>query len=466
MIKEDLNTFIKLADKLLEAEYRSPVVEPISPKEVTQNLNLDLSSEGISEENFYEILEDVVLNTPRTATNRFFNQLFGGRKGKAILGDLMAVMLNSSMYTYKVAGPMVGIEKVVISRTAELIGYDPSLAGGTIAPGGSMSNYMAMVMARDHVDKSSKNFGVRVKMIVYTSADCHYSIAKNSALMGVGRDQVRFIPTDQNGRMIMEELEKQIHTDINEGHKPFFVNATAGTTVLGAFDPIEEMASVCKKHNVWLHVDGAYCGSVIFSEDYTRLVKGAHLADSFSLNAHKMLGTPLTCSLILSKEKSHLYDSFSNEAEYLYQTDEDDFNLGKTSLQCGRRNDALKFWALWKSIGTKGLGSLIDQQFKLAGIARDYIRKNKDYTLYSFDDSISICFNYKGIPAQNLCTLLYEKAELMVGFGQFKGQEFIRLVTINSDNTEKEIFAFFDVLESFVATNMEELLTPAFAHKE
>ncbi|MBD99466.1 MAG: cysteine synthase [Verrucomicrobia bacterium] len=465
MIKEDLNTFIKLANKLVDAENHTPVVEPISPKGVTQKLNLELSSEGISEEEFYQLLEDVMLNTPRTATNRFFNQLFGGRKGKATLGDLLAVMLNTSMYTYKVAGPMVGIEKAVISQTAELIGYEANQAGGTIAPGGSMSNYMAMVMARDKVDKDSKNHGIGVKMLVYTSADCHYSIAKNSALIGVGRNQVRFIPTDQHGRMLVEELEKQINIDVNNGHLPFFVNATAGTTVLGAFDPIEEMSSICKKHNLWLHVDGAYCGSVIFSEAYKHLVNGAHLADSFSLNAHKMLGTPLTCSLILSKEKSHLYDSFSNEAEYLYQTDEDDFNLGKTSLQCGRRNDALKFWALWKSIGTRGLEALIDQQFLLADFARDYIKKNQDYTLYSFNDSISICFNYKEIPPQKLCTLLYEKAELMVGFGQFKGQEFIRLVTINSNNTEKEILEFFRVLEDFVAANRGELQIPAGATK-
>ena len=162
-----------------------------------------------------------------------------------------------------------------------------------------------------------------------------------------------------------------------------------------------------------------------------------------------MLGTPLSCSIIVVKDKKHLYQSFSNEAEYLYQTSDDDFNLGKTSLQCGRRNDAFKLWTLWKSVGSNGLESMVDHQFKLAEIARNYIHNHPDYTLYSFKDSISVCFNYKNIPANRLCTALYENAKLMVGFGNFKGQEFVRMVTINSLLEEKDIMNFFKTIEGF-----------------
>lgn len=202
---------------------------------------------------------------------------------------------------------------------------------------------------------------------------------------------------------------------------------------------------------MWLHIDGAYCGSVLFSKKYKHLIDGVELVDSFSFNAHKMMGTPLSCSLILVQDKKHLYDSFSNDASYLYQTDHDEFNLGKTSLQCGRRNDALKFWTLWKSVGTEGLERIVDIQFELADVARNYIRANSDYTLYSFDESIGICFNYKGIPARHICTLMYEHSELLVGYGSFRGTEFIRLVTINAQNTEEDIINFFKTMEQFVA---------------
>ena len=122
--------------------------------------------------------------------------------------------------------------------------------------------------------------------------------------------------------------------------------------------------------------------------------------------------------------------------------------MGKTSLQCGRRNDALKFWTLWKSIGNNGIEKLINQQFYLADIARDYIKNHPDYTLYSFENSISVCFNYKDIPAKEICTLLYEEAQAMVGYGKFESTEFIRLITINANNLKEDIIHFFEVFEN------------------
>lgn len=455
-MQKDLQIFQRLAEKLLEAEIEEPIASPIPASTLFETLPISLKDDPISEEAFEEILEKIILSTPRTATRLFFNQLFGGRNPKATLGDLVAVMLNNSMYTYKVAGPQVGIEKEIIRKSCDLVGYEKD-SDGTFAPGGSMSNFMAIMMARDAFNSNIKNDGVSQKLTLYTSIESHYSIAKNAAFIGVGKKRVRYINTNQYGQMDPDHLEVKIKEDLQNGYHPFFVNATAGTTVLGAFDAIEPLSEICKEHSLWLHLDGAYCGSVIFSSKYKHLVKGIEKTDSFSYNAHKMIGTPLTCSIILTKHKKHLHDSFSNDATYLYQTDGDDYNLGKTSIQCGRRNDALKFWTVWKSVGTLGLEKIVDHQFYLAQVARDYILKNKNYTLYSFDDSISICFNYKNIPAQVLCTALYEHAEAMVGFGTFREIEFIRLITINSNNSEVDIINFFSILEDFAAKNETHL---------
>lgn len=457
MIDKDLAEFQRVFKNLLEVEQKEPVADPIKAEELFNTLDLELHAEGIADDELYNSLEKVVMNTPRTATNLFFNQLFGGRQSKAVLGDLMAVMLNNSMYTYKVAGPMVGVEKAILKEVCSLIGYGDR-ADGTLAPGGSMSNFMAMVMARDHYKTEVRQEGVQDKMMVYTSASCHYSIAKNASLMGVGRAQVREIPTDDFGVMRLDALEAKILEDKANGLHPFFVNATAGTTVLGAFDPVDGMADICEKHGLWLHVDGAYCGAVIFSEEYKRLIKGLDRSNSFSLNAHKMLGTPLTCSIIVARERKHLVESFSSEASYLYQTDNDEYNLGKTSLQCGRRNDALKLWTLWKSIGTKGLEAMVDHQFHLADVARDYVRNHPDYTFYSFDDSISVCFNYKGIAPDVLCTALYEESAIMVGYGTFREQDFVRFITINATNQGSDILNFFKEMEAFVDEHEDRLM--------
>ena len=415
-------------------------------------LDLSLKKDPLNEEEFERVVKELVFHSPRTATTGFFNQLFGGRNDKAILGELLSVMLNNSMYTYKAAGPQIGVEKVILREICEMIGWDES-ADGTLAPGGSMTNFMSMVMARDKAAAQVRQEGMQQKMIVYTSKESHYSVPKNAAFCGIGRENVRYVPTDEEGRFDVAHLENMIEQDISEGSLPIMVNLTAGTTVLGAFDPIIFTSAICKKHKMWLHVDGAYCGSVLFSEKYKHLIDGVDLVDSFSVNAHKMIGTPLSCSIIVVKDKKYLYDSFSNDASYLYQTDHDGFNLGKTSLQCGRRNDALKFWTLWKSVGTSGLEKIVDHQFALADTARNYVRNNKDYRLYSFDDTISICFNYKGIPARDICTLLYEHSELLVGYGSFNDDEFIRLVTINAQNDHQDILNFFKTLEQFVEEN-------------
>ena len=451
-INSDLGLFNELVEVLLNEEKKHPVADRIEANALYDSIDLSLNDGAMVDQEFKQVLKDVLISTPKTATKLFFNQLFGGRQSKAVLGDLLAVMLNNSMYTYKVAGPQVGIEQEIIRQSCELIGYG-SQSNGTFPTGGSMSNYMALVMARDAKDPLCKTEGISKPLVVYTSKESHYSNAKNVSFAGIGRNNIRYIQADSRGQMIPAKLEEQIIEDLSNGFIPTYVNATAGTTVLGAFDPIDEIADITEKYKVWLHVDGAYCGSVIFSDEYKHLVNGISRSDSFSYNAHKMIGTPMTCSIILVKDKKQLHDSFSNDADYLYQTDGDDFNLGKTSFQCGRRNDALKFWTLWKSVGTNGLQGIVDQQFNLADVAREYVRNNSDYTLYSFDDSISICFNYKNIDPTALCTALYEHQITVVGFGSFNEDTFIRLVTINATNTKQDILNFFKVLEDFVEKN-------------
>ena len=451
-MQNDLKRFQNIVNVLLESEKNQPVPEPVPAANLLEILDLSLSEDPISDESLESLLTDLVRKTPKTASKLFFNQLFGGRNSKAVLGDLLAVMLNNSMYTYKVAGPMVGIEKVLLRKVVDIIGYGED-AIGTIATGGSMTNFMAMNMARDVVAPNANLEGMNQSLTAYTSVESHYSIPKNAAFLGVGRNNVRYIPTNDRGEMIPEKLVEAIEKDLVNSKSPFFVNATAGTTVYGAFDPINALADICERYKIWLHVDGAYCGSVIFSNQYKYLVKGLERTNSFSMNAHKMIGTPLTCSIIITQHKKHLYESYSNDAEYLYQTGSDDLNLGKISFQCGRRNDALKFWTLWKSVGTTGLAKIVDKQFELGDFARSYIQQNPDYQVYGIDNSISVCFNYKGIPAKKLCTLLYEHAEIMVGFGQHKETEFIRFVTINYGNSPKDILNFFKRLEAFVEEN-------------
>ena len=316
-----------------------------------------------------------------------------------------------------------------------------------------MSNFMSLVIARDKKNLETRNTGVKQDFIIYASDNAHYSIAKNASFSGIGKGNVRYIKSDSFGCLDLIILEKTIKSDLKKGYIPFYINATAGTTVLGAFDNIKEISKISKKYNLWLHVDGAWGGAVLFSKLYKRLINGVENSDSFCFNAHKSLGAPLSTSIFLVADKKDLHNSFSNDASYLYQTHNEDYNLGQTSFECGRRNNSLKLWTMWKAIGTSGISKIIDHQFALADYARNYVRASKDYKLYSFDDSLSICFNYKNFDPQDLCTKLYDLNKLMIGFGFFGKQSFIRLVIINSSNSEKEISNFFKIIEAFTLEN-------------
>lgn len=450
-MKEELERFLRISDKLFRSEHEQGVVKPVEYQQLTDILDLNLEDKPLADEVFEEAITKLVLMTPRTQTTQFYNQLFGGRRPKAYLGELLAVLLNNSMYTYKVGGPMIAVEKNILKEVARLVGFK-SETEGTIAPGGSMTNYMGMLMARDKYDGQARYDGPSKKLIAYTSKESHYSVWKNAAFCGIGRNNVRVIESDAKGKMDCEVLENTIRKDIDKGYIPCFINATAGTTVLGAYDDLERIADIRDRFGMWLHVDAAYGGAAMFTPKYQHLLKGAERSDSFSFNAHKMLGTPITCSIIITRHKKCLYDSFSNEASYLYQGDQDEINPGKISLQCGRRNDALKFWALWKSLGTEGLGHMVEHEFDLAEYAREYIRSNSDYTLYSYKDSVNICFNYKKVSPEALCDALNRRGDLMVGYGKFREDVFVRLVMVNANLEKSDIDKFFSTLERTVET--------------
>jgi sulfinoalanine decarboxylase len=451
-IKEDLKVFNELIEVFLEDEKLNPISENIKSSDIKEVLNISLQNEASIGVEFTSALRDLMLKSPKSSSKLFFNQLFGGRHSKAVLGDLLAVFLNNSMATYKIAGPQVAIEKEIISKVCKMSGYDKN-AGGTFPTGGSMSNFMSLVMARDKVNIDIKYRGINEKLIAYSSENSHYSIAKNASFTGLGKDNVRYIKSDEEGRINIDAFKNQVDDDIANGFLPFYLNATAGTTVLCAFDNVEELGPICKKNNIWLHLDGAFGGSVIFSKKYNHLIKGIAQTDSFCFNAHKTLGAPLSTSILIVKDKHDLYNSFNNDATYLYQTHDDDFNLGQTSIECGRRNNALKFWTMWKAIGTNGIAKIVEHEFSLADNARNYVNSNSDYTLYSFKDSLSVCFNYKDFDPEDLCTKLYESNTLMVGFGHFHENGFVRLVTINGENTHEDIKNFFNVLEKFANEN-------------
>ncbi len=399
-----------------------------------------LSSAGHELDEVVEAVRQVITETPSSAGSRFFNQLFGGRDPVATFAEIVTTLTNTSMYTFKVAGPQILIEKEVVARMAAKVGYENG--DGILAPGGSMANLTALIVARNQALPGVRNAGLDgTRHTVYTSEAGHYSTRKNAGMTGLGRDSVREVATDGRGRMDVACLGKMIAKDRAAGLNPIMINATAGTTVLGAFDPLCEIAEVAASEKIWMHVDGALGGSVLLSEKHRHLLEGSHLADSFTWNAHKMMGVPLSCSAILMKERGLLAQHFNEDATYLFQTDIDDLNPGTRSIQCGRRNDALKLWAAWLYHGDEGYGARLDHLFDLAQFAAGRIEADSALNLVAFPESIAVCFEVKGNSAGDICRRLDLENRLKIGFGEVAGRQAIRLVCVNPD-LEKEDIAF------------------------
>ncbi|KAA0216700.1 MAG: hypothetical protein DYG94_08690 [Leptolyngbya sp. PLA3] len=458
----------QIAEALLEAERGEPVAPPREPSEMARHIavgplddddtagrtgltcmaGVAPGRKGLAIEDVLDALERVALATPRTGTRRFFNQLFSGRIDAAAAGEMIASLLNTSMYTYKVAGPHALIETALTQHMARHIGFAHNEGEGVFSPGGSLANLAAMLVARNQAVPDAREHGLDGRRLtMYGSADCHYSIRKNAGMIGLGRRNLRMVDCDERGRMRPDALEAMIVGDRQAGALPVGVIATAGTTVLGAFDPIEPIADVAQRQGVWLHVDGALGGTVLLSRRFRHLVAGSQRADSWTWDAHKLMGVPLSSSVVLVRERGLLEKHFSEAAAYLFHNAETELDHGVRSIQCGRRNDALKLWASWKHFGDEGYAQRVEHLFDLARHAADEIESRPGLVLTCRPESVNVCFEVRGKPSEAICQALRVEQLAMVGHAEVGGRRIIRVACVNADMTTADIDAFLDAVE-------------------
>lgn len=270
-----------------------------------------------------------------------------------LAGQWLTDSLNASIYTYEVAPVITIMEQTLARRVLEMF-YGQDVRGDAIfCPGGSYANGTAISLARYWLDPETKSSGISgLRLVIFTSEDAHYSILKWANMCGIGEKNVILIATDECGRMDVKNLEANILKEKEGGRTGFMVSATAGTTVLGAIDPLGEIADLCERHKIWLHVDAAWGGGLVFSSKHKSLLGPIHRADSVAFNPHKMLAVPQQCSMLLTRHEGLVEASNSRKASYLFQKDKfypSSLDVGDKYMQCGRRADVLKFWIMWQA---------------------------------------------------------------------------------------------------------------------
>lgn len=205
--------------------------------------------------------------------------------------------------------------------------------------------------------------------------------------------------TDPRGRMLPTDLDRCIQQALNENKQPFFVNATAGTTVMGAFDDLNAIADICEKYKLWMHVDASLGGSAILSSKHKHLLSGIERTNSLAWNPHKSLGVPLQCSMFLIQEKGLLHMCNSAAAEYLFQRDkfyDVSYDTGDKSYQCGRKVDAFKFWLMLKARGLNEFERLMDNAIYMSNYLSEQIQRRTGFRLIIDEpfDYTNVCFWY------------------------------------------------------------------------
>lgn len=377
-----------LAD-YLEQPDRYPVLSRVKPGEIKARLPAAPPS---SPESFDAILHDFddLIMPGITHWNQPGFMAYFGITGSmpGILGELLTAGLNVNGMLWRTSPAATELEEVVLDWLRQMVGL-PASFEGVIMDTASISSMIAVAAAREGLNLRVREAGMAgrsdlPRLTMYTSEQSHSSIEKAGLVLGIGQTNVRKIETDAEYRMKPDRLAAAIEADRRSGCVPFFVCATVGTTSTASIDPVPAIADICARERVWLHVDGAYGGNAAVVPEMRWVLDGVARADSFVMNPHKWLFTPIDFSAFYTRHVDTLKRAFSILPEYL-RTAEGDANAVKNymdyGVQLGRRFRALKFWFIVRTYGVDGLIDRLRAHIALAKQFEGWVRAAPDWAV-------------------------------------------------------------------------------------
>lgn len=441
------------------------------PHELKSRINLEIQEEPLALQQILDDCKACMDFSIKTAHPRNFNQISQGVDIVSLAGEWVTAATNTNMFTYEVAPFYNLVEKSVLDKMAKLLGWTEP-ADGLFNPGGSISNLYAVQTALHFFFPQHKQHGLFVlpKLVMFTSEHSHYSMQKAATILGLGLENVRFVPVDERGKMDPIRLEELIEESYEKDEFPFFVSCTAGTTVLGAYDNIEPVAAICKKHKLWLHVDAAWGGGCLISSKHRDLMKGVDQANSVTWNPHKMMGALLQCAVFLVKKQGILLSTNEMNAKYLFQQDkfyDVNYDTGDKTIQCGRHVDVFKLWLMWRAKGDAGFEQQVNKLWELAALLVKEIKSRRNFELVLDEpEATNVCFWY--IPdsiydmdrdseiyksrlnqvAARIKEKMMMKGTLMVSYQPLDNHpNFFRMIFSNAATREEDVYYLLDEIE-------------------
>src|SRR5579863_3679930 len=368
-----------------------------------------------------------------------------------VMAEALVAALNPQLATVKRSQLASRIEHETIRWIGERVGW-PGEFNGTFTTGGNEANFTGVALALaakfpNAIEEGVASIGARP--VLYASDESHHSIDKSAGLLGLGRKALRRIAVDKNVQLDPQILEQTIEADLAFGKKPFCVVATTGTTNSGAVDDIAAIAKICRRYDLWLHVDGAYGGSAIFSDQHRELLRGIEQADSIAIDPHKWLAMPLAAGVVLTCHPEMLERAFAVAAPYMPKAAEaKGIDNSRISTQWTRRMNSLKLWLTLRVHGRKAYEEHIDRQLKLARSFASWVTSSEHFELAAPQALPIVTFRFRApsLSAQQLEQVHNSIVDEVTGDGRrwisetrVNGRSVLRMMVISYLTEERHL---------------------------
>ena len=434
------------------ADYHSrvesfPVLSQVKPGEIRAALP---SNPPLTGESFNTLLKDVerviLPGITHWQSPNFFAYFPGNTSGPGILGDLLSSGLGVQGMLWSTSPACTELETHVLDWLVSMLGLpekflSSSTGGGVIQDTASSAALCALLAARERVTGYVSNKkGCDGRLIAYTSTQTHSSLEKAAMVSGIGVDNLRKLEVDGKFAMKPDALARQIEEDRRAGLVPCFVCATVGTTSSNAMDPVTEIGEVCRKHNLWLHVDAAMSGTAMLCPEFRHLQNGLDLADSYNFNPHKWMFTTFDCSCFWVADRKALIQTLSILPEYLKNQATESgavIDYRDWHIQLGRRFRSLKLWFVIRHYGVEGLQHHVREHVRLAQQFADWVRNDDRFELAAPAPLNLVCFRHKaGDDAnQQIMDRLNQSGDLFLTHTKLNGKLTLRL-SVGQMNTQ------------------------------
>jgi L-2,4-diaminobutyrate decarboxylase len=426
---------------------------PASLREILRNELLKEARAPL--ESVLEQVKGVVANSIAVANPNVAAHLHCPPLIAALAGEVVVSALNQSMDSFDQAPAATMVELQLVRQLCEEAGF-PKEADGTFTTGGSQSNYVALLLARDACLSSYLGWNVQSqglppeaqRLRILCSDEAHFTVEKSAAQLGLGTKAVIRVKADAQGCMSLAELRRRLAKIKGQGQIPMAIVATAGTTDFGAVDAIGEIASMAREAKAWLHVDAAYGGALLFSRKHRHHLDGIEQADSFSIDFHKLFWQPISCAAFLLGDGTN-FRFLEMHSEYLNPEAERDAmpHLVARSLLTTRRFDALKLWVSLKTLGRENLGRMIDRTINLARYAAKEIRSRRKLQL--LHEPMLGCVGFRYIPGEaslgseeisaKIRQKLFDSGRAVIGRTRIHGEHCLKLTLVNPMLSEEQL---------------------------